>query len=113
MIALVGAAILLAATALGEAGLADTGRSALSCWADALSALLAGAVVPWTRAGAGGQAATLGAFGVVAGLAASCAGRLSAPFLPRDLPVSRLGRDRLRVRLVWCRCSRVLAGRAA
>ena len=43
--------------------------------------------MPWTRAGAGGQAATLGAFGVVAGLAAVCASRLAAA-LPPGGPVT-------------------------
>ena len=86
VIALVVGAIGVAAAMLGAARLADTGvlgGVVLGSW---LSALLAGAVVPWTKAGVGGQSASLGAFGVVAGLAAICAGRISAA-LPAAGPV--------------------------
>lgn len=43
-----------------------------------VSALIAGAIVPWTRAGAGGQSASLGAFAVVGGIAALCSARVAA-----------------------------------
>lgn len=72
-----GAITIAVSVAVGEARGHDAPPLVALVAAGWLCAALAGAIVPWARAGGGGQAASLGAFGVIGGIAAVTFGRLA------------------------------------